>query len=130
MNRRNGKKNTRVLAKPSSRFPSRRNKAENNIMHAARKMSHTEIACISTQSISRWRDELRSEERDDLVVEIPVALEFNGISHAVMLTTPCDLESFALGFSLSEGIIKNRGEFFGAEVEGSDLGITVHCDIS
>ena len=99
-------------------------------MHAARKMSHTEIACISTQSISRWRDELRSEERDDLVVEIPVALEFNGISHAVMLATPCDLESFALGFSLSEGIIKNRGEFFGAEVEGSDLGITVHCDIS
>ncbi|MGB8517127.1 MAG: formate dehydrogenase accessory sulfurtransferase FdhD, partial [Gallionella sp.] len=93
-------------------------------------MSHTEIACISTQSISRWRDELRSEERDDLVVEIPVALEFNGISHAVMLATPCDLESFALGFSFSEGIIKNRGEFFGAEVEESDLGITVHCDIS
>jgi FdhD protein len=99
-------------------------------MHAAHKISYTEIACVSTQNISRWRDGQRSEEQDDLVVELPVALEFNGISHAVMLATPCDLEDFALGFALSEGIIKNRGELFGAEVEESALGITVHCDIS
>ncbi len=99
-------------------------------MQAARKIPDSEIPCISTQNISRWRDGKRSEERDNLVVEIPVALEFNGISHAVMLATPCDLESFALGFSLSEGIIENHAEFFGAEVEESALGITVHCDIS
>jgi FdhD protein len=99
-------------------------------MHAAQKFFVAEIPCVSTQTISRWHDGKCQEERDNLAVEIPVALEFNCISHAVMLATPCDLESFALGFSLSEGIIKNRGEFFGAEVEESTLGITVHCDIS
>lgn len=99
-------------------------------MPAARKIQTAEIACISTQKISRWYDGKYRDEQDNLVVEIPVALEFNGISHAVMLATPCDLESFALGFALSEGIIKNCSEFFGAEVEESALGITVHCDIS
>lgn len=101
-----------------------------NIMHAARKIQNNEIPCVSTEAISRWRDGQRSDEQDDLVVEIPIALEFNGISHAVMLATPCDLESFALGFAMSEGIVKDRREFFGTEVEESALGITVHCDIS
>jgi len=99
-------------------------------MQAAMKPPMLEIECVSTQKISRWCNGRFIEEQDHLVVELPVALEFNGISHAVMLATPCDLESFALGFALSEGIIVQHGEFFGAEVEVSELGITVHCDIA
>lgn len=80
--------------------------------------------------VMRWRSDHWLNEEDYLTVETPVALEFNGISHAVMLATPCDLEQFALGFALSEGIVPDPSAFYGAQVETGDEGITVHCDIS
>jgi FdhD protein len=68
---------------------------------------------------------------DDLIVdEVPVALVYNGISHAVMMATPADLEEFALGFSLSEGIIAAPGQCYGIEVERGAGGIAVHLDIA
>jgi len=85
---------------------------------------------INTQPILRWGDGHYRAEQDSLAVEMPVALEFNGVSHAVMLATPCDLESFALGFALSEGIVASRSEFLEADVDESALGITVHCRIT
>lgn len=54
---------------------------------------------------------------DTLAAEVPVALVFNGISHAVMLATPQDLEAFALGFALSEGILDTPAQCFGIEVQ-------------
>ncbi len=86
-------------------------------------------ATFSTQGIVRWRGEGCCAEQDRLAVETPIALEFNGVSHAVMLATPCELEDFALGFALSEGIVSRRSEFMGAEVTRSEDGITVHCRI-
>ena len=47
---------------------------------------------------------------------MPVALVYNGISHVVMMASPKDLEQFAVGFSLSEGIIEHRREIFGMDV--------------
>jgi len=96
----------------------------------AKNLGTPEIECVSREAISRWRDGHWTNEHDQLAIEVPVALEFNDVSHAVMLATPCDLESFALGFALSEGIVENCAEFRRAEVEESPLGITVHCEIS
>jgi formate dehydrogenase accessory protein FdhD len=62
--------------------------------------------------------------------EVPVALVYNGISHAVMLATPADLVEFGLGFSLSEGILSRKEELLEAEVAESEAGIEVRMKIA
>jgi FdhD protein len=68
--------------------------------------------------------------QDTVINEVPVALEYNGISHAVMLCTPQDLDVFALGFSLSEGILHQPGQLFDTVIETSPPGITVRMTIA
>lgn len=80
--------------------------------------------------VKRLRDGRRQELRDWVADEVPVALEFNGISHAVMLATPLDLEDFALGFALSEGILRSKQELYGMEEHASELGITLQLTVS
>jgi FdhD protein len=53
---------------------------------------------------------------DTIAAEVPIALVFNGISHAVMMATPKDLSAFALGFALSEGLIDSTADCRGIEV--------------
>ncbi|MFG6413675.1 formate dehydrogenase accessory sulfurtransferase FdhD [Roseateles sp. DC23W] len=56
---------------------------------------------------------------EEVAVELPVALTVNGVSQAVMLATPADLEDFALGFALSEGWIAQPGELLDIEVDAT-----------
>ena len=67
---------------------------------------------------------------DWLADEVPVALVFNGISHAVMLATPADLEDFALGFGLTEGLLADASELHDVDVQETRLGIEVHMDVA
>jgi FdhD protein len=60
--------------------------------------------------------------------EWPVALVFNGISHAVMMCTPRDLEAFAVGFAISEGIVERGSDIQDIEVELRD-GELPHAEV-
>lgn len=71
-----------------------------------------------------------SWQQDDIAVEVPVALVYNYISHAVMMATPSDLEDFALGFSLTEEIIQDASEVSHIHVKSGQDGITVRLQIS
>lgn len=67
----------------------------------------------------------------DLVAEeVPVAMVYNGVSHAVMMASPCDLEDFALGFSLSEGILQRPNQLFSIEIKPGEDGIEVQMHIA
>jgi FdhD protein len=64
------------------------------------------------QSIDRqvWRDGGLSEGTRQIPEETALALTYNGGTYAVMMGTPRNLRDFAVGFSLSEGIVQSPGE--------------------
>lgn len=55
-----------------------------------------------------------------LASEVPVALVFNGISHAVMMASPGDAAELALGFALTEGILDSADDCYDIEVQTID----------
>jgi len=61
---------------------------------------------FKTLSLDQNSDILHPNQFDSaLVEEIPVVITVNDISHAVMMMTPCNLESFVIGFAFSEQLI-------------------------
>lgn len=79
--------------------------------------------------VERWRHG-RDEQVDDCIAEeMPIGMLYNGVSFAVMMATPHDLEDFALGFSLSERLIAEPAQLQAIErielLEGIQLAITV-----
>lgn len=76
------------------------------------------------------RGHLETPEDDWIAEEVPVALVYNDISHVVMMASPKDFEAFALGFSLSEGIIESTAEIYGIDVSSNCNGIEVNIELS
>ncbi len=85
----------------------------------------------TSRQLTLWkREDLQSSQLDDVAEEVPVALVYNGISHVVMMASPKDLTHFAMGFSLSEGIIDSPREIYGMDVVPSCNGLEVQIDLS
>ncbi|KXW56228.1 protein FdhD [Ferrovum sp. PN-J185] len=70
------------------------------------------------------------DKTDDTVAqETPIGIEYNGVPFVVMLATPQDLEDFAVGFSLTEGIVKSADQIKSIVIEELDAGIRVAVTI-
>lgn len=84
-----------------------------------------------SRQLTLWkREDLQHPQPDEVAEEVPVALVYNGISHVVMMASPKDLEHFAMGFSLSEGIIESPLDIYGMEVVPSCNGLEVQVELS
>ena len=93
--------------------------------------------CWERVPVTRWSDPggasapgARSEPASDAIaMEAAVSLSYNGLSHVVMMMTPADLEDFALGFSLSEGIVERPAQIYDivtqAHAQGLEIAITI-----
>lgn len=76
-----------------------------------------------------WESGCRAAVEKSVATEVPVALVYNGESLAVMMMTPLALEDFALGFSLSEGVIAAPREMLSVEARHEDRGIVLSMRI-
>lgn len=80
--------------------------------------------------VLRHRAHLTHWDTDQVICEHPVAMVFNGISHAVMMATPTELEHFGLGFALSEGLIHTPADCHDLELHHGETGTEVRMQIS
>ncbi|HVO48939.1 MAG TPA: formate dehydrogenase accessory sulfurtransferase FdhD [Steroidobacteraceae bacterium] len=80
-------------------------------------------------AVERWSQGELTRKTDQVAEEIPVALVYHGVPHVVMLATPANLEDFAVGFTLSEGLVASPDEIRSVEVtygeEVADVRVTV-----
>ena len=76
------------------------------------------------------RDGSRQPITRKWVPEAPIALEFNGLAYAVMMATPCDLEDFALGFALTEGLARTPTDLSDLAVAEVDKGWIVRATLT
>jgi FdhD protein len=84
----------------------------------------------SEVTATAWRNGTLQPTTEWAAEERPVALVYNGVSHAVMLCTPLDLEDLALGFSLTEGIIDTASDLLDVDQHENEAGITLDLRVT
>lgn len=88
------------------------------------------LVSVEVQRLQRCAPGRATLASDLVVVEAPVALCFNGLSHAVMMATPTSLPDLGLGFALSEGIIDTPDQCRDLVVVAHEHGTEVQMHIS
>ncbi len=86
-------------------------------------------APVTPMTVTRWRGGVAETVVDQLAEETPVAVLCNGEPHAVMLMSPADLDDFALGFALTEGLVAQPRELLLVEQRVLDDGIELDLTI-
>ncbi len=76
-------------------------------------------------TVGCWASGQYDQSLDSVAAELPVALTYNRRSHVVMMATPADLEDFAVGFSLTEGIIERPRDLISIRVLQREQGLEV-----
>ena len=81
-------------------------------------------------SARRWEGGRAQEGTEQVAEETPVAIVYNGIPHVVMMATPSDLEDFALGFSITEELIRTPADLQSLQVVRYGQGIEIQAMVS
>lgn len=108
-----------------SHSPSRRRCRGNKVPT----MSTSSEVHVTTWAAAHSEAEI-TQRNDRIASEVPIALTYNRMSHVVMMATPADLEDFALGFSLTEGMIGAVDDLLATRVIPREGGIEVAMTIS
>lgn len=85
---------------------------------------------MAASAVEVLRDGSRLAATRTWVPEAPVALEFNGLAYAVMMATPADLEDFATGFAIAEGLAATAIDISDIAVAEVDKGWIVRAAVS
>jgi len=88
-------------------------------------------AAVSAElPVQRWTRGALVSTTDLIAEEMPVALVYHDVPHVVMLATPADLEDYAYGFSLSEGLVASVDEIRGVEVLRGEASADVKISVA
>ncbi|MEO7455982.1 MAG: formate dehydrogenase accessory sulfurtransferase FdhD [Gemmatimonadaceae bacterium] len=78
----------------------------------------------------RFEGGMREVVQETIAEETPVTIAYNGVSYAVMMATPQDLEDFAIGFSLTEGLVESSGAISSVSAVRYSRGVELQVETS
>jgi FdhD protein len=88
------------------------------------------VDAVETVRRKAWVSNAFAEGERVIAEETAVAFVYDGSSYAVMMATPRDLEDFAVGLTLTEGIVADKAEIEAIEVFEEDIGVELRIRLA